>query len=46
MYGAVTAMLRSGYGLSWLKVLLESDERYRPFLLEAPSNQSAFRGNL
>jgi dienelactone hydrolase len=34
------------YGLSWLKVFLEGDERYRPFLLETPSQQSDFRDNL
>lgn len=34
------------YGLSWLKVFLEGDERYRQFLLETPSNQSDFRDNL
>jgi dienelactone hydrolase len=34
------------YGLSWLKVFLEGDERYRQFLLEAPSRQSDFRSNL
>lgn len=34
------------YGLSWLKVFLEGDERYRPFLLETPSTQSDFQDNL
>jgi dienelactone hydrolase len=34
------------YGLSWLKVFLEGDERYRQFLLETPSRQSEFRDNL
>jgi len=34
------------YGLSWLKVFLEGDERYRQFLLETPSRQSDFRDNL
>jgi dienelactone hydrolase len=34
------------YGLSWLKVFLEGDERYRQFLLETPSTQSEFRTNL
>jgi dienelactone hydrolase len=34
------------YGLSWLKVFLEGDERYRPFLLRTPSNESEFRENL
>jgi dienelactone hydrolase len=34
------------YGLSWLKVFLEGDERYRQFLLEPPSRQSDFRTNL
>jgi dienelactone hydrolase len=34
------------YGLSWLKVFLEEDERYRQFLLETPSSQSVFRDNL
>ncbi len=34
------------YGLSWLKVFLEGDERYRQFLLETPSRQSDFRSNL
>jgi dienelactone hydrolase len=34
------------YGLSWLKVFLEGDERYRQFLAETPSTQSDFRRNL
>jgi dienelactone hydrolase len=34
------------YGLSWLKVFLEGDERFRQFLLETPSRQSDFRTNL
>jgi dienelactone hydrolase len=34
------------YGLSWLKVFLEGDERYRQFLLQAPSNESEFSSNL
>jgi dienelactone hydrolase len=34
------------YGLSWLKVFLEGDERYRQFLQEAPSRASDFRDNL
>jgi len=34
------------YGLSWLKVFLEGDERYRQFLLEEPSRASDFRDNL
>jgi hypothetical protein len=34
------------YGLSWLKVFLEGDERYRQFLLETPSRESDFRNNL
>ncbi len=34
------------YGLSWLKVFLEGDERYRQFLLEEPASQSDFRDNL
>jgi dienelactone hydrolase len=34
------------YGLSWLKVFLEGDERFRQFLLETPSRQSDFRDNL
>lgn len=34
------------YGLSWLKVFLEGDERYRQFLLETPSRQSDFQENL
>jgi dienelactone hydrolase len=34
------------YGLSWLKVFLEGDERYRQFLLETPSRESDFRDNL
>jgi len=32
--------------LSWLKVFLEGDERYRPFLLETPSAASRFESNL
>ncbi len=34
------------YGLSWLKVFLEGDERYRQFLEEPPSSASDFRTNL
>jgi CubicO group peptidase (beta-lactamase class C family) len=34
------------YGLSWLKVFLEGDERYGQFLLETPSRESDFRDNL
>lgn len=34
------------YGLSWLKVFLEGDERYRQFLLVTPESQSDFRDNL
>lgn len=34
------------YGLSWLKVFLEGDERYRQFLQETPTRQSDFRENL
>jgi dienelactone hydrolase len=34
------------YGLSWLKVFLEGDERYRQFLQEEPSRASDFRDNL
>jgi hypothetical protein len=34
------------YGLSWLKVFLEGDERYRQFLLETLSRQSDFRDYL
>jgi dienelactone hydrolase len=34
------------YGLSWLKVFLEGDERFRRFLLDTPSRQSDFRSNL
>ncbi len=31
------------YGLSWLKVFLEGDDRYRQFLLNPPQNASDFR---
>jgi hypothetical protein len=34
------------FGLAWLKVFLEGDERYRPLLLEEPSAASDFRENL
>jgi dienelactone hydrolase len=34
------------FGLSWLKVFLEGDERYRQFLLQPPEQQSDFRDNL
>lgn len=34
------------YGLSWLKVFLEGDERYRAILLEPPTQQSDFQDNL
>ena len=34
------------YGLSWLKVFLQGDERYRPFLLEMPTTTSDFRSSL
>lgn len=32
--------------LSWLKVYLEDDLRYRPFLLQRPASASRFRNNL
>lgn len=34
------------YALSWQKVFLDGDERYRPFLLEEGPNASDFRSNL
>jgi dienelactone hydrolase len=34
------------YGLSWLKVFLDGDERYRQFLLVPPSRDSEFLQNL
>jgi dienelactone hydrolase len=34
------------YGLSWLKVFLEGDQRYRQFLLLEPSRDSEFLQNL
>jgi dienelactone hydrolase len=34
------------YGLSWLKVFLESDERFRQFLLQEPTRDSEFIANL
>ena len=35
------------YGLSWLKVFLERDERYRPFLTQPPTTPvSEFQSNL
>jgi dienelactone hydrolase len=34
------------YGLSWLKVFLEGDERYREFLVQEPTQDSDFRQNL
>lgn len=34
------------YGLAWLKVFLESDERFRQFLLQDPTRESEFRENL
>jgi dienelactone hydrolase len=34
------------FGLAWLKVFLEGDERYRALLLEEPSAASDFRENL
>lgn len=34
------------YGLSWLKVFLERDERYRRLLLQRPMSESDFRSNL
>lgn len=34
------------YALSWQKVFLDGDERYRPFLLEEGPNASDFRTNL
>jgi len=34
------------YGLSWYKVFLEGDERYRPFLMMDGPNASDFRTNL
>ena len=34
------------FALSWLKVFLEGDERYRSFLLEEPGSASQFETNL
>jgi hypothetical protein len=34
------------YGLSWLKVYLEGDMRYAPFLKQTPAMQTEFRNNL
>lgn len=35
------------YGLAWLKVFLEGDDRYRAFLLEMPANATTdFRSNV
>jgi dienelactone hydrolase len=34
------------YGLSWMKVFLEGDERYRELLLRAPTRQADFLTNL
>ncbi len=34
------------YGLSWQKVFLEGDERYRKFLTQAAPQASDFRSNL
>lgn len=34
------------FALSWLKVFLEGDERYRPFLLVEPESASSFETNL
>ncbi|MFM2416892.1 MAG: Lipase 1 [Pseudomonadota bacterium] len=34
------------YGLSWLKVFLEGDERWRAFLKEEPKEASIFKTNL
>jgi hypothetical protein len=42
--GAGGAMGR--YGLSWLKVFLEGDERYRPLLMVEGPDASDFRSNL
>ena len=34
------------FGLSWLEVFLVGDERYRPFLEQAPARASDFRASL
>jgi dienelactone hydrolase len=34
------------YGLSWLKVFLEGDDRYEPFLLMKPANSSRYETTL
>ena len=34
------------YGLSWLKVYLEGDARYKQFLLEMPPVASDFKTNV
>jgi hypothetical protein len=34
------------YGLSWVKIFLEGDERYRQFLLQTPTGTSDFRTNI
>jgi hypothetical protein len=34
------------FGLSWLEVFLVGDQRYRPFLVERPTQASDFQSNL
>jgi hypothetical protein len=34
------------FGLSWLKVFMECDDRFRPFLLVKPSDASDFETTL
>jgi hypothetical protein len=34
------------YGLSWLKVFLVSDQRYRQFLLQMPSGTTDYKSNV
>jgi len=34
------------YGLSWMKVFLQGDERYRQFLLEMPTGTTDYESNV
>jgi hypothetical protein len=34
------------YGLSWMKVFLQGDERYRQFLQQMPSGTTDFASNV
>jgi hypothetical protein len=43
---ASTGGLIGKYGLAWMKVYLEGDERYRKFLLQKPMGTTDYKSNV